>query len=161
MKFLSEKNYRFFFDISVLIKAVVSVGEIALGIVFYAVSTETVNKIIFFVIGAETAEQPRDLLWNYLLHGFQGLTPETQSFWAFILLSHGVVKIFLVYGLLNNKLWAYPSSAVVFALFAIYQAYSMFFFPSFFLGLLTVFDVVLVFLILHEYRYKRRHLSLG
>ena len=51
---------------------------------------------------------------------------------------------------------AYPSSAAIFGLFVIYQIYSMFFIPSLLLAALTVFDIILIILILHEYRHKKR-----
>ncbi|BCG83133.1 hypothetical protein MesoLj113b_66750 [Mesorhizobium sp. 113-3-3] len=41
----------------------------------------------------------------------------TQHFYAFYLLSHGIVKLALVVALLKNKLWAYPSSLIVLGLF--------------------------------------------
>ena len=39
------------------------------------------------------------------------------------LLSHGVVKLFLIAGLLRNRLWAYPVSLVVMGLFIAYRLY--------------------------------------
>jgi len=155
-KLLAEKTYHDFFEIGIILKGVITAGEIVLGLLFYFVSTQTLNSMFFFFLGGETAEQPRDFVWSYVIQQFQGLIGPNQSFWAFILLSHGIVKIFLVWGLLKHKLWAYPASAAVFALFVIYQVYSLFFIPSLLLGVLTVFDIVLIILILHEYRHKRR-----
>jgi uncharacterized membrane protein len=67
-------------------------------------------------------------------------------------LSHGIVKLFLVVGLLRNKLWAYPAAIVVFVLFIAYQLYRLSSAPSPLLVLLTVFDVVVIGLTWHEYR---------
>jgi uncharacterized membrane protein len=39
----------------------------------------------------------------------QGFSVGTQNFDVFYLLSHGIVKLFLVAALLKNKLWAYPA----------------------------------------------------
>jgi hypothetical protein len=36
-------------------------------------------------------------------------------------LSHGVVKLWLIIGLLRQKLWYYPLAAAVFGLFIVYQ----------------------------------------
>ena len=112
--------------------------------------------MLLFFLGGELGEQPRDFLWGYIAQEFQGLTGNAQPFWAFIFLSHGLVKMVLLLGLFKNRLWAYPASAAVFGLFAIYQTYSYIYFPSLFLALLTVFDIVLIGLILHEYKHKRK-----
>jgi uncharacterized membrane protein len=155
-KLISEKTYHFLFEISVIIKAAITAVEIVLGILFYSASTQTINALILFIFGSEATEQPRDFLWNYLIQTFQGLIGPNQSFWAFIFLFHGIVKLFLTVALLKHKLWAYPASAAVFTLFVVYQAYSLFYIHSLFLLLFTIFDVLLIVLILHEYQHKRR-----
>jgi len=81
-----------------------------------------------------------------------------MNFYAFYLLSHGIVKVFLVIGLLRNKLWAYPVSLVVLGVFIVYQLYRFSYTHGFGLMVLTVFDVVVMGLIWHEYRLVRRHL---
>jgi uncharacterized membrane protein len=43
--------------------------------------------------------------------------------YAFYLLSHTIVKLALVVGLLRNQLWSYPASLAVLTLFIIYQIY--------------------------------------
>jgi len=155
-KLLAERTYHDFFEIGVILKGVITVVELAVGLLFYCASTQTLNNIFYFFMGGEAAEQPRDFVWSYVIQQFQGIVGPNQSFWAFILVSHGIVKIFMVWGLLKHKLWAYPASAAVFALFVLYQIYSLFFIPSLILGVLTVFDIVLIILILHEYRHKKR-----
>ena len=75
-----------------------------------------------------------------------------KSFATFYLLSHGIVKLFLVAGLLRNKAWAYPASLAVLGLFIAYQLYRLTFAFSIALVLLTVFDFVVIWLIWHEYR---------
>ncbi len=168
MKFLTEKDYHQLFEWGVWLKTVIAVGETLLGILLYLASTVTLNNIIYYFLGGELREVPRDLIWGILLRGFEGLSGPTsqgfvgasaQSFWAFIFLAHGVVKLALLVGLLKNKLWAYPASAAVFTLLAIYQIYSLFFGPDLLLEFITVLDVIVIALILHEYGRKRRGLS--
>ena len=152
----SEKTYHLLFEAGVIIKGIITATEVVLGILFYSASTQTINTLLLFIFGSEAKEQPRDFLWNYLIQTFQGLIGPNQSFWAFIFLFHGLVKIFLVGALLKNKSWAYPVSAAIFSLFVVYQGYSLFYIHSLFLLLFTIFDVLLIVLILHEYRHKRR-----
>src|SRR4029077_20105793 len=100
-------------------------------------------------------ETNRDFFWRILAHGFNGFWSTRQSFWAFLFLSHGIVKIFVLSGLLKQKMWSYPIAAAVFVGFIIYQIYQMSITPSFFLIVITILDVLLVVLILHEYRHKK------
>jgi uncharacterized membrane protein len=68
----------------------------------------------------------------------------TKNFFAFYLLSHGVVRLFLVGGLLRDRARAYRASLIVLDLFIAYQVYR--FSPSQSLRLvaLTVFDVIVI-----------------
>lgn len=134
---IRERTYHLFFEIGVIIKAAIAVAETLAGIFLLAANPATVNGAILRLIGG----------------GF--LTPERQSFWAFIALSHGIVKLALVAGLLKHKLWSYPASAAVFTLLVAYQIYDLIFSASVLLALVTVFDIVVILLILHEYRRRR------
>lgn len=155
MNFFSEKICHFLFKIGVVIKIIVSFGEIILGLMFYFLSYEVINKIVFFFVGEEFMENPRGFVWNYIFRELQNFFATPKSVWAFIFLSHGIIKMFVANGLLRNKLWAYPASAVIFALFIIYQLYQIHYNPSMFLELITIFDAALIALIMHEYRYKK------
>jgi uncharacterized membrane protein len=159
MRFFTEKNYRRLFEWTVILKTIIAGGEILLGILLYLVSTATLNNIIYSFLGGELGEVPRDTIWSVLLRGFEGLSGGSQSFWAFIFLTHGLAKLALLVGLLKHKLWAYPASAGVFTLLAIYQIYSLTLGSDFLLLLITILDVVVIILVLHEYRHKRKNYS--
>jgi uncharacterized membrane protein len=147
------------FEAGVLIKAIDSVAEISLGILFLILSPQAVNRIVFFLFGDELTEQPRDALWNFLLHNFSGISAGTQHFWAVIFLAHGLAKILLVAGLVKKRLWIYPLAAATFGCFVIYQAYHLIYAPSLLLEVLTSLDVLFVFLIVREYDYQREKRS--
>jgi uncharacterized membrane protein len=74
-------------------------------------------------------------------------------------LSHGVVKLWLIIGLLRQKLWYYPLAAAVFGLFIVYQLYRYSFTNSLWLLVLSAVDVAVIALTWHEYRYLRSGLS--
>ena len=77
-------------------------------------------------------------------------------FAAVYLLGHGVIKLWLIIGLLREKLWYYPTALVVFGLFIVYQLYRYSFTHSIWLLLITIVDLVVIGLTWHEYRYLRR-----
>jgi len=106
----------------------------------------------------ELLEDPRDLVANFLLHSAQNLSVSTQRFMALYLLAHGSVKLWLIVGLLREKLWYYPTAIVVFSLFIFYQLYRFTFTHSMWLVLITAIDVVVITLTWHEYKYLRSFL---
>jgi uncharacterized membrane protein len=91
------------------------------------------------------------------LHWAQEFSGATKNFYTFYLISHGVIKLGLVVGLLRGKLWSYPASLVVLGLFIIYQMYRFSYTHGLGLIVLTVFDIVVLGLIWHEYQLVRRH----
>ena len=123
-------------------------------------STSTITGFVNSLTQDELIEDPSDVLGTYLLNLAQNFTVSTQHFYAFYLLSHGVVKAFLVVGLLRNKLWAYPASLVALGLFIVYQLYRFSYTHGAGLIVLTVFDLFVIWLIWHVYRLVRRHLPL-
>jgi uncharacterized membrane protein len=68
------------------------------------------------------------------------------------LLSHGVVKLALVYALLKRLLWAYPYSLAVLGAFLIYQLYVCVVHPSIGMALFAFLDVVIIGLVWREWR---------
>jgi uncharacterized membrane protein len=73
-------------------------------------------------------------------------------------MSHGIVKLLLVVELLRNKLWSYPASLIVLGLFIVYQLYRYSYTHGAGLIVLTIFDILVMTLIWHEYRLVQRHL---
>jgi len=153
---MTEKSIHRLFEVSIWLKGLHSLIEIAGGILIALVSTSDITSFV----KALTEDQliPNDLIANYLLRSASELSIATKSFAAFYLLSHGVVKVFLVAGLLRDKAWAYPASLVTLSLFIAYQIYRFTLTHSIALILLTLFDLLVIWLILHEYRLIRLHL---
>ena len=151
----SEKNIHLIFEISLWLKGVFAVLEIAAGITAYFVSQQLLLGAVQWVTKEEFAEDPRDRVANFLLHSVQHLSIGTQNFAAIYLLGHGIVKLWLIVGLLRQKLWYYPVAIVVFVLFIVYQLYRYTFTHSLLLVLITILDVIVIALTWHEYRYLR------
>src|SRR6202023_714187 len=147
---MNERRVHQIFEISVLLKGAHALIECIGGLVLAFVSTSTITSLVNAVTQEEQIEDPNDFVAAHLLDLAQSFTVSTQRFYAFYLLSHGIVKVFLVIGLLRNKVWAYPVSLVVLGLFIVYQVYRFSYTHGFGLIVLTVFDVVVMGLIWHE-----------
>jgi uncharacterized membrane protein len=72
------------------------------------------------------------------------------------LLSHGVIKVFLVESLLRGRLLAYPTAIVFFALFIVYQMYRYYLHPSSGMIALSILDLIVIVLTWLEYRQLKR-----
>lgn len=155
---ISEYRIHELFRISVILKGLHALIEIAGGIAFYLISSQTILLWVNASTRNELVEDPRDMVATQLLAAAQGLTGSTQSFYAFYLISHGVIKIILVMGLLREKLIAYPASLAVLAGFIGYQLHRYSYTHSFGLILLTILDIAVMVLVWHEWRLLRRHL---
>ncbi len=108
----------------------------------------------FFLIQGELQEDPTDLIANLIKHSTPGVIRSRTSASAFLLV-HGVTKLLLVAGLLSHKLWSYPAAIVVFGAFTVYQFYELIHRFSFFLGAVTVLDLIVIVLIVEEYRHVK------
>ena len=155
---IPEKRIHQVFQVSVLLKGAHALLECISGLAFALVSVDTITHTLTLLTQDELTEDPHDLIANYFLNVANTFDVSTKSFYAFYLLSHGIVKLFLVAGLLREKLWAYPASLVVLGLFIAYQVYRYLYLPSLGLILLTVFDLFVMVLIWHEYSLMRRSL---
>ncbi len=152
---IKEKNIHRFFEISVFLKGLHALLETIGGIFLYFISTQTITLWIVKLTQEELNEDPNDYIAHYLRQSSSHLSIGTKFFAAFYLLSHGVIKLFLVVGLLRGKHWAYPTSLAVLGLFIIYQLYRFTFTHSLSLIALTIFDLIVMWLIWQEYKLIR------
>jgi len=144
------------FEVGILLKGLDGLLEIAGGILLFFVQPAQLNQLAAALTQHELAEDPRDFLATHVLHSVEDLSAGSLVFAAVYLLSHGVVKIVLVWEILNNRLWAYAGLIYLTIGFMIYQIYRFTYSHAISLVLLTVFDAVIVYLTVAEYR-KRRH----
>lgn len=155
---MQEKTIHDIFVVSVLFKGAHALIEIVGGTLLYLVSTATIVSTINRYSRDELIDDPNDWVATHALRFAQGFSVEAHHFYAFYLLSHGIVKAILVIGLLREKLWAYPASFVVFGLFIVYQLYRYSYTHDVVLILLSIFDLFIIYLAVHEYRLLKRHL---
>lgn len=156
---MNERRIHQIFQVSVLLKGAHALVECVGGIFLYFVTTAEVATWVNRLTQEELVEDPKDFIANQLMAMAQHLSVGTKSFYAFYLLTHGLVKILLVAGLLTNRLWAYPASLVTLGLFIVYQAYRYSYTHSFGLIVLSIFDIFVILLIWHEWRILREHLA--
>ena len=155
---MREKRIHQIFVVSVVAKGLHALIEIVGGLALYLTSTATILDWINRFSQGELTEDPNDWVAAHAMEFGQTFSVQEHHFYAFYLLSHGLIKGVLVIGLLKEKLWAYPASFVVFGGFIAYQLYRYSFTHDFSLILLSIFDLFVIALAVHEYRLLRKHL---
>lgn len=143
-----------FFYTSIWLKGLHAIFEILGGIALLLASPEYILHVVEVMTQDEMAQDPNDYIANTLLNAAQSISVGSEHFAALYLLSHGIVKIFLVVGLLRNRRWAYPAALAVFGAFIAYQVYRFTLTHGIGLIALTVFDLAVIWLIWREYRLR-------
>lgn len=149
---ITEKRLHLTFEISILMKGIHSILEIVGGFLILFITKAEVVSLLGFLINGELEEDPRDFVAHYLIKSANNFSLSGQQFASLYLLSHGIIKFFVIWGLYKKKLWAYPTSIIVFSLFIIYQVYRYTFTHSVWLLVFTLFDIIVILLTIHEYR---------
>ena len=152
MKAAAEKRIHQVFEASILAKGAFAIGEILGGLALALVGVGTIYRLAVLVTQSELLEDPADPIARFILDAADHLSADGKTFAALYLLSHGVIKLALIIALLRGKLWAYPASLVVFSLFIAYQIYRFTYTHSVGLVILSVFDLVVLWLVWHEWR---------
>jgi len=152
MKTVQEKRISWAYRFGLWIKALQAFSEVVAGVLFYAINTNKLTTLILDIAHGEIIEAPDSLWSNLLTKSIDQFSLAGKYFIAFYLLSHGVVKLFIIIGLFLEKRWAYPVSVLGFSALILYQTYHYFINYSVALLLLTVMDTIILWLIIHEHR---------
>jgi uncharacterized membrane protein len=119
------------------------------------VSSDEILRIANLLTQSELLEDPDDLIANAVLGAANSLSVGSKGTAAIFLLSHGLIKLALVLAVLADFSWGYPAFIAALAALIAYQSYQLSHIFSLGLFVLTVFDVVVLFLTVHEYRVQR------
>lgn len=146
------------FRVGVVLKGLDALVEIAGGIALWTVTPAFIVRVVHLLTQDEISEDPHDLVANFLRRIAAHFSLAGEHFIAIYLLAHGVIKVGIVIALLRDKLWAYPAAIAVFGGFIAYQLYRFTFTGSFGLIALSVFDMLVIWLVWLEYRAERERI---
>jgi uncharacterized membrane protein len=153
---LREENIYLIFNISLIGKSIIAFSEIIGGVATYFVTQNLLIRFITNITQNELAEDNRDVIANYLLYAVQNFSISSQHFAALYLLSHGIIKMILIIWLLRERLSYYPVAIVVFSGFIVYQFYRLSLAFSPWLLIITLLDVLVIWMTWHEYGYMKK-----
>lgn len=146
-----------FFAAGIILKGLDGLIELIAGFVLLFLTPDRMHDFIVLVTHQELSEDPHDFLANLLLQSSQGFTTGGRVFLIVYLWIHAVIKLVAVFGILRNKMWAYPFSLITLGVLTLYQFYEIVFVKiSLLMVILTVFDVLILGLIWREYSNMRK-----
>lgn len=148
------------FDVAVIIKAINGVLEIAGGY-FLVFKPGWIGPTVASWAADLLIDHPGNWFAPMLANWGDGLTTDTEHFASKYLIGHGAAKVFIAWGLIREKLWAFPTALVVFGLLILYQLYRFAHTHSPTLALLIVVDIAVCYLIWREYGFRREGIELA
>ena len=141
-----------FFEFAILIKGIDGILETAGGFLLLFVPLRAIDDLVQVLTAHELSEEPDDWFANTLRHAAESISVDTKMYASIYLVSHGVLKIFLVYFLWREKLWAFPVAIAFIVAFIGYQLYRYAHTHSVALLIFTAIDVAVTWFIWREYR---------
>jgi uncharacterized membrane protein len=139
------------FRTGITVKGIDGLLEAIGGVLLWFIKPSSLSGTLQEIFEHELSRDPHDFVARHLLHASVRLGHSDPLFASIYLLSHGLVKAMLALLLWMNKLWAYPLAIGIFSAFSIYQVYRFTHTHSMLLLVLTLFDLVIVYLTWEEY----------
>ena len=153
---MNERRIHQLFEVSVALKGLHAIVEIAGGIALALFDTDAIVRWLY------TASEGRPDWIEEMLTRFAGsFSGQEHHYYVSLLVSHGFINLALVVGLLREKLWAYPATFAVLSLFIAYQLYRFTYTHDIGLILFSALDVIVIGLAWHEYGLVKRHRPKG
>jgi len=152
---LERKIEHRLFLLSVWTKGIAGFIETIAGLLLLFIPKSGLNAFVIFLTAPELAEDPTDHVAILLQRIVQELGADTKFFASSYLIVHGLIKVFLVAGLLGGRLWSYSVSLWFLAAFIAYQTCRFLFTHSLWLIALNVIDLIVAFLIWREYQIRK------
>ena len=153
---VERKIEHMFFLLSVWSKGLAGLLETIGGVLLLLIPHTRLNALVIFLTAPELAEDPTDRIATLLQRMVHELSADTKLFASGYLMVHGIIKVFLVAGLLRRRLWSYPVSLWFLGSFIAYQAYRFYFTHSLWMIALTIVDLIVAFLIWREYQARKQ-----
>ena len=153
---ITEKEYWGLFEISIVIKGLNALADLVGGLIIWFTSKVVLVTFLLNFFQNDLSDNPKDYIANFIVNSAEYLAVSSQYLLGGYLLIHGIVKIFLLICLYKKKLWAYPTSLIIFSLLIFYESYTLYFNYSIWVLIVIVLDIILVLLTGHEYAVLRK-----
>ncbi len=149
------------FRAALLLKGLDGAAELIGAVVLLLVPAATVHRLVAEIVSRDLLGPPDGFLTRHLVAGTAEFASGSRAFVLVYLGLHGVVKLALVWALLRRWRPAYPVAAVVLGVFVGYELIRAVRTGSLVLPFLAALDVLVIVLVLREYRLLRTNAPPG
>ena len=118
-----------------------------------------VSEVFSGIARGEHTEDPTDMFLNFFSSLLDHFPYSISYFLVFYLIFWGIIDIVLSISLLKHKLWAFPVTLYLIAVFVVYEIYRFFHTHSLLLLWIILVDIVLMILIRNEYKKLKSRLA--
>ncbi len=147
--------FHWLFEIGVIVKGIDGILEIIGGLLLFFVTQHSLDRVVAMLTVRELSTDSDDFILNIVINALAHVDISAKVFGSVFLLSHGVLKVFLVYNLLKERLWVFPVAIAVMEAFILYQLYRIGQHHSLTLKIFTTLDVLVIGFIWTEWRARR------
>ena len=151
-----EKNWQRLFTFGIILKGINGVFEIILGLLVLLLGKAIFTGLFATLTREELLEDPNDRLVNFLGYSLNTVSENSKLFLAIYIFTHGIINIFLAIQLYRRKLKVYLIAIVLLIIFSVYQIYRIHYTHSILLTIITLWDIIFIFLTWHEYTYQTK-----
>jgi uncharacterized membrane protein len=154
-----EKQIYQLFKWSILIKGAISVAEVIVGTLVMFIPVSVIMWMANYIVENIFAGNTENFFAAEIISNAEALAGIGTLIIGAYLIARGGIKLGLIIGLLKNKLWAYPWSLIVIGLLVVFQVFELI--KTLHLGIIfvTIFDLVVMYLIWREWNIVKRHLA--
>lgn len=150
-----DKLFHSLFRFGVILKGIDAALETIGGLILLLVPPEVVGQFIVTITQYHLIQNPYNLFAKVVRQTVEVAT-ESHLWAALFLLSHGLVKLLIVSGMILQKLWAYRAGLFVFCGLVVYQIAHLLKTHSLGLLILTALDCLFILLAWREYLQLQR-----
>jgi uncharacterized membrane protein len=158
MQTRSARTVHRVFELAILVKGIDGVLETLGGFLILFVPLHSLDTWIRWIVENELSTESPEFIAHAARHLLEILSVSTKLFASLYLIGHGLVKMFLVYALWREKLWAFPVALWFIGLFVAYQLYRYTHTHSVALLIFALIDVCVSWFIWREYLARKADL---
>ncbi len=139
-------------EISLAVKGLMAFAEVISGIALMVIGTANVAHFVDWMVNNDLTSDPTDMIGLSVHRIATSLSLDTHDFFAWYLIAQGSVKLLTIIALSRGHRWFFPVGAAILSTFIGYQLIHIWMDFSGILLVLTLFDIVVVTLVMREYQ---------
>jgi uncharacterized membrane protein len=153
---LSRATFKRIFDVTLVIKGIAAVIDLVAATVIFTTGNEIVVRFFAKITTFATHFEGDGFASKILNYQAHALT--TTDVWLITgyFAIHGIINIVIVEGIWFRRQWAYSRAMRILLFFFVYQSIRLFFVFSYWLFVITLYDLVVMLLLYNEYRYAEK-----